>query len=321
MPCNNCSACLMNDCGGCKFCLDKRKFGGPGKLKKRCELRQCVTPKQSVGGSPNQSNASNNKGVTLGGYSNQQIKNSGGANNLARQVVRNKFLTTIEQRKPDFESSFDDSFTTPPSKSFCDDDNTSLLAESREALENIIEMGLETFEVVNVQADNETDRPCYVCHSSKTKNDLFYCSSCCVPFHQQCLGRSQGRGESSCSNCSNSKTRNFEQAMNARADSIHAKCEKIDGAEYQVISFLPDDPSIEPLKMNVEVVQSPPISLSLSSLTASQGSTVMLDLPQVFLQTGSCGQESGSTLQPLNDMPQNYDMDFDAYLHTISLQQ
>ena len=44
MPCNNCSACMMNDCGECKFCLDKRKFGGPGKLKKRCELRTCVVP-------------------------------------------------------------------------------------------------------------------------------------------------------------------------------------------------------------------------------------------------------------------------------------
>ena len=41
MPCNNCQACFTDDCGICKFCLDKRTFGGPGKLKKRCELRVC----------------------------------------------------------------------------------------------------------------------------------------------------------------------------------------------------------------------------------------------------------------------------------------
>ena len=31
--------------------------------------------------------------------------------------------------------------------------------------------------------------------------------------------------------------------MNARAESIHAKCEEIDGAQYQVISFLTDPDS------------------------------------------------------------------------------
>ena len=33
------------DCGTCKFCVDKRKFGGPGTKNKRCALRKCITPK------------------------------------------------------------------------------------------------------------------------------------------------------------------------------------------------------------------------------------------------------------------------------------
>ena len=47
MPCDSntphtgCSACMKPDCGDCKFCLDKRKFGGPGKLKTRCKQRTC----------------------------------------------------------------------------------------------------------------------------------------------------------------------------------------------------------------------------------------------------------------------------------------
>ena len=28
--CYNCSACLCEDCGACKFCVDKPKYGGPG---------------------------------------------------------------------------------------------------------------------------------------------------------------------------------------------------------------------------------------------------------------------------------------------------
>jgi hypothetical protein len=46
MPCRNCSACLMEDCGSCRYCLDKRKFGGPGKMNKRCREKQCLTPKE-----------------------------------------------------------------------------------------------------------------------------------------------------------------------------------------------------------------------------------------------------------------------------------
>jgi len=317
----------MNDCGSCKFCLDKRKFGGPGKLKKRCEMRQCLTPKPA--GPNTTTNSTPNKVVSSFSIQRQKspISRVSSPNNrhnsqpqqlnqtLAQQVVRNKFLTTIE-RKPDFEPSFGESFSS--TKSLIDED--SLLAESREALENIIEMGLETFEVVNIQNDMD-DRPCYICRTTKLKEDLFYCSSCCVPFHRSCNGQSCG---STCSNCSPIGTRkaspNFEDVMITRAESIHAKCEKIDGAEYQVISFLSDD--AEPLKMNLQVEPAAP--MSLASLTASQ-STVLVDLPQVFLQpTGTCSTEvlqQNNSLQPLNDLPQTYDVDFDAYLHTISLQE
>ena len=33
--------CLADDCGSCKFCLDKPKFGGPGKKKKFCIQKKC----------------------------------------------------------------------------------------------------------------------------------------------------------------------------------------------------------------------------------------------------------------------------------------
>ena len=39
--CNTCPGCLREDCGICRMCQDMRKYGGEGKLKKRCRLRQC----------------------------------------------------------------------------------------------------------------------------------------------------------------------------------------------------------------------------------------------------------------------------------------
>ena len=40
--CGQCNRCKVPDCTICKFCKDKRKFGGPGELKKCCIRRQCT---------------------------------------------------------------------------------------------------------------------------------------------------------------------------------------------------------------------------------------------------------------------------------------
>ena len=41
--CGNCDGCQRKeDCGECKFCRDKPKFGGPNRLKKKCEERVCI---------------------------------------------------------------------------------------------------------------------------------------------------------------------------------------------------------------------------------------------------------------------------------------
>jgi CXXC zinc finger domain. len=34
----------MDDCGECHFCLDKRKFGGPGTKRQKCVLKRTVVP-------------------------------------------------------------------------------------------------------------------------------------------------------------------------------------------------------------------------------------------------------------------------------------
>ncbi|XP_013791499.1 M-phase phosphoprotein 8-like [Limulus polyphemus] len=40
--CGECEGCLrVEDCGECATCLDKKKFGGPGRLKKKCLLKSC----------------------------------------------------------------------------------------------------------------------------------------------------------------------------------------------------------------------------------------------------------------------------------------
>ncbi|KAM9314740.1 lysine-specific demethylase 2A-like [Pholidichthys leucotaenia] len=42
--CKRCEACMRPECRECNFCRDMKKFGGPGKLKQTCVLRQCLSP-------------------------------------------------------------------------------------------------------------------------------------------------------------------------------------------------------------------------------------------------------------------------------------
>lgn len=40
--CGVCKQCMSLDCGKCVNCLDKTKFGGMGKRKRRCMKRMCL---------------------------------------------------------------------------------------------------------------------------------------------------------------------------------------------------------------------------------------------------------------------------------------
>lgn len=42
--CKKCEACQRSDCGDCSFCLDMVKFGGTGRAKQTCIMRQCLQP-------------------------------------------------------------------------------------------------------------------------------------------------------------------------------------------------------------------------------------------------------------------------------------
>ncbi|XP_062919017.1 F-box/LRR-repeat protein 19-like [Mobula hypostoma] len=42
--CRKCDACQKSECGECHFCKDMKKFGGPGRMKQSCLLRQCTAP-------------------------------------------------------------------------------------------------------------------------------------------------------------------------------------------------------------------------------------------------------------------------------------
>ena len=42
--CRTCANCTRDECGTCKNCVDKPKFGGPGTRKQPCIMRKCLTP-------------------------------------------------------------------------------------------------------------------------------------------------------------------------------------------------------------------------------------------------------------------------------------
>lgn len=45
--CGACTACAsLSDCGWCKECLDKPRFGGQGVRKRACEFRMCASPRR-----------------------------------------------------------------------------------------------------------------------------------------------------------------------------------------------------------------------------------------------------------------------------------
>ena len=44
--CGRCNGCVLGDCGACKHCSDKPKFGGRGVTKQACERRTCSAPAQ-----------------------------------------------------------------------------------------------------------------------------------------------------------------------------------------------------------------------------------------------------------------------------------
>merc|ERR1712129_691319 len=41
--CRSCAGCLRPECEVCKNCLDRPKFGGKNTLKRKCELRACLS--------------------------------------------------------------------------------------------------------------------------------------------------------------------------------------------------------------------------------------------------------------------------------------
>ena len=48
VPCSSCEACNKKDCLSCKYCLDMKKYGGPGKINKSCITRKCTQPENNI---------------------------------------------------------------------------------------------------------------------------------------------------------------------------------------------------------------------------------------------------------------------------------
>ena len=66
-PCGQCEACSREDCGECRQCKDKKKFGGPNKLRQRCCMRLCHNSIVNDGGGGDASsttNSTNNASAT-----------------------------------------------------------------------------------------------------------------------------------------------------------------------------------------------------------------------------------------------------------------
>ena len=45
--CGKCEGCLRENCGLCKYCLDKPHFGGRNIIKQKCQERACIDPQST----------------------------------------------------------------------------------------------------------------------------------------------------------------------------------------------------------------------------------------------------------------------------------
>ena len=45
VKCNECEGCLTPECRECHYCLNMKKYGGPGTKKRPCVRRKCLNPK------------------------------------------------------------------------------------------------------------------------------------------------------------------------------------------------------------------------------------------------------------------------------------
>ena len=270
MPCGSCKLCLMDDCGKCVFCRDKRKFGGPGKLKKRCEARICSATPPRKPGTPFRPSPRPLDPRAYGQHQPSTILNhnmrtpiqapAGMPSRIAALIQQGARLLPSNVNGGSYNNSLPSLDNQPAPEVVKLVDNPILPEEDRIALENSIELGLETYkEVVNIRLvppqqpaiDNgaklstqQQKALCYMCKKDN-KEDLFYCSICCNPFHQFCL---HNLSSTTCSRCLGTKF-DHETAVNARAESIDAKTEEINGTQYQVISFLSGAEQLDNLKL------------------------------------------------------------------------
>jgi len=111
--CGDCPGCLKNDdCGQCRYCRDKTKFGGQNRLRQKCLHRRCQmdTHRRSNGSSashpqsqPTQSdsistNPAMYSGVDLARFATQQhsaISDAVGAGDVARQGSEHNIFSSL----------------------------------------------------------------------------------------------------------------------------------------------------------------------------------------------------------------------------------
>ena len=78
--CGTCSGCRNKDknqdCHQCRNCLDQKRYGGPGRLKKACHKRQCAVVSQMIATetSPNQKPAVRSVPVHLTAHRLRRVK-------------------------------------------------------------------------------------------------------------------------------------------------------------------------------------------------------------------------------------------------------
>merc|ERR1719361_3195151 len=90
--CGDCPGCLKNDdCGQCRYCRDKTKFGGQNRLRQKCLHRRCQMDTHRRSSSQNTQNSHHHQAsgnVVTTSSVNSSFSDNIAATNLSRQSPR-----------------------------------------------------------------------------------------------------------------------------------------------------------------------------------------------------------------------------------------